>query len=51
MEPPQEPAAFYAPAALETVEDAVVLAAGQGAEAVRGSIESTAIFKIVRDFL
>ena len=51
VEPPQEPAAFYAPAALETVEDAVVLAAGQGAEAVRGSIESTAIFKIVRDSL
>lgn len=50
-EPPQEPAAFYAPAGLETVEDVVVLAAGQGAEQVHGSIDNTAIFKLIRDLL
>jgi alkaline phosphatase len=50
-EPPQEPAAFYAPAALETVEDVVVFAAGPGAERVHGTIESTTIFKFIRDSL
>lgn len=50
-EPSQEPAAFYAPAALETVEDVVALAAGQGAESIRGSLDSIAIFKIIRDLL
>ena len=50
-EPSQEPAAFYAPAALETVEDVIALAAGHGAENIRGSLDSTAIFKIIRDLL
>jgi alkaline phosphatase len=50
-EPPQEPAAFYAPAALETVEDVVVFGAGPGTEAFRGSLDNTAIFKIIRDAL
>ena len=50
-EPPQEPAAFYAPAALETVEDVVVLASGQGTEKIHGSIDNTAIFKLLRDLL
>jgi alkaline phosphatase len=50
-EPPQEPAAFYAPAALETVEDVVIFASGQGAEQVHGSIDNTAIFKLIRDLL
>jgi hypothetical protein len=50
-EPPQEPAAFYAPAALETVEDVVVFAAGQGTERLHGTIESTSIFKVIRDSL
>ena len=48
-EPPQEPAAFYAPSALETVEDVVVLGAGQGSEAFRGMLDSTKIFKVIRD--
>jgi alkaline phosphatase len=50
-EPAQEPAAFYAPAALETVEDVVVFATGPGAERVHGTIESTTIFKFIRDSL
>jgi alkaline phosphatase len=50
-EPPQEPAAFYAPAALETVEDVVVFGAGPGTDALRGSLDNTAIFKIIRDAL
>jgi alkaline phosphatase len=50
-EPPQEPAAFYAPAALETVEDMVAFASGQGTDAVNGSLDNTAIFKIIRDSL
>src|SRR2546430_16672030 len=44
-EPPQEPAAFYAPAALETVEDIVVFGTGPGADAFQGSLDNTAIFK------
>jgi alkaline phosphatase len=51
VEPPQEPAAFYAPAALETVEDVVVFGAGPGTDAFHGSLDNTAIFKIIRDLL
>ena len=50
-EPPQEPAAFYAPAALETVEDVAVFGAGAGTEAFHGSMDNTAIFRIIRDLL
>jgi alkaline phosphatase len=50
-EPPQEPAAFYAPNALETVEDTVVFGAGPGTNAIHGSLDNTAIFKIIRDSL
>jgi len=51
IEPPQEPAAFYAPVALETVEDVVVFGAGPGTDAFQGSLDNTAIFKIIRDLL
>jgi alkaline phosphatase len=51
VEPPQEPASFYAPAALETVEDVVVFGTGQGTENFRGTLDSTAIFKVIRDSL
>jgi alkaline phosphatase len=51
VEPPQEPAAFYAPTALETVEDVVVFGAGPGTDAFQGSLDNTAIFKIIRDLL
>jgi alkaline phosphatase len=50
-EPSQEPAAFYAPVALETVEDVVVMAIGQGTDGVRGSLDNTEIFNIIRDSL
>jgi len=50
-EPPQEPAAFYAQSALETVEDVIVLGAGQGSEAFRGTLDNTAIFTVIRDSL
>jgi alkaline phosphatase len=50
-EPPQEPAAFYAPAALETVEDVVVFGVGPGTDAFQGTLDNTAIFKIIRDLL
>ena len=45
---PQEPAAFHAPAALNTVDDVVVFGNGPGAEALHGSIENTALFGIIR---
>jgi alkaline phosphatase len=48
---PQEPAAFYAPAALDTVDDVVAFGTGPGAEALRGSIDNTAIFQLIRDLL
>jgi hypothetical protein len=47
----QEPAAFYAPLALDTVDDVVAFGAGPGTESLQGSIDSTAIFKIIRDLL
>ena len=51
IEPPQEPAAFYAPLALETVEDVIVFGTGQGTDSFRGTIDSTVIFKMIRDSL
>jgi alkaline phosphatase len=50
-DPPQEPAAFYAPTALETVEDVIAFGNGPGTDAVKGSIDNTAIFRIIRDLL
>ena len=50
-EPPQEPASFYAPAALETVEDVVVFGTGPGTEALQGFLDNTTIFKMIRDSL
>lgn len=50
-EPPQEPAAFYARSALDTVEDVMVLGTGPGTNAIHGSMDNTAIFKIIRDLL
>ena len=50
-EAPQEPAAFFAPAALDTVEDVVAFGAGPGSEAIAGSLDNTAIFRIIRDLL
>jgi alkaline phosphatase len=46
-----QPAAFYATAALPTVEDTVVFGSGRGSEALQGTIDNTDIFKILRDEL
>jgi alkaline phosphatase len=48
-EQPQEPAAFYASSALNTVDDVVAFGTGPGAEALHGSMDNTALFKIIRD--
>jgi len=48
-EQPQEPAAFYSSPALNTVDDMVAFGTGPGADALHGSMDNTAIFKIIRD--
>jgi hypothetical protein len=45
------PAAVQAPAALRTAEDVIAFGEGFGAEALHGTIESTALFEIIRDNL
>ena len=50
-EAPQEPAAFFAPTALDTVEDVAAFGAGPGSEALNGVVANTAIFRIIRDLL
>ena len=47
----QEPAAFYAPTALETVDDIVAFGTGPGSDSLQGSIDSTVIFRMIRDLL
>ena len=47
--PPEEPAAFYARSALNTLEDVVAFGSGSGTEALHGTVDNTAVFKIVRD--
>jgi alkaline phosphatase len=49
--PPQEPAAFYAKNALNTVSDVVAFGSGAGTEQLHGTIDNTAIFRIIRDSL
>lgn len=49
LEQQQEPVAFHAPSALNTVDDVLALGSGPGAEALHGSMENTALFKIIRD--
>ena len=46
-----EPAALYSRSAVNTVDDVVGLGSGPGTERLRGSIDSTAIFEIMRDQL
>jgi alkaline phosphatase len=46
---PQEPVAFYAPLALNTVDDTLAFGSGPGAEMLRGSMQNTLLFKIIRD--
>ncbi len=47
----QEPAAAYAPAALNTVDDVLAAGCGPGTEALRGFQDNTIIFKIIADQL
>ena len=47
-ERPQEPVAFYAPSALNTVDDVMAFASGPGAEDLHGSMMNTALFEIIR---
>jgi len=46
-----EPAAFYAKSALNTVDDVVAFGAGPGAEILHGTVDNTQIFKLIRDEL
>ena len=46
-----EPGAFYARSALPTVDDVIALGTGRGTETLRGSLDSTVIFNILRDQL
>ena len=46
-----QPAAFYAPSALPTVEDIVAFGSGRGSETLHGTIDNTDIFKILSDEL
>lgn len=50
-QPPQEPAAIFAPAAANTVDDVVAFGTGPGTAVLRGSIDVTTIFKLIRDNL
>ena len=47
-EQPQEPAAFYAPSALNTVDDMLAFGSGPGAKDLHGSMKNTALFEIIR---
>jgi hypothetical protein len=46
-----EPAMIYTKSALVTVEDVIAFGSGPGTDALQGVVESTAIFKILRDEL
>ena len=48
---PNEPVARDAAAGVNTAEDVIALGAGLGAEKLRGFLDSTEIFKIIRDAL
>jgi alkaline phosphatase len=46
-----EPAAFRTPSGLNTAEDVLAAGLGDGAEKLRGYLDNTAIFQILRDAL
>ncbi len=46
---PEEPAAFYAKSALNTLGDMVAFGSGTGTDALHGTIDNTAVYRIVRD--
>ena len=45
------PAAFYAPSAINTAGDVIAVGAGPGSEAVRGFLDNTEIFQILKNNL
>jgi alkaline phosphatase len=47
----REPAAVYAKAALDTVEDVIAFGSGPGTDDLRGVLDNTVIFEIIRDHL
>jgi len=47
----REPAAVYTKAALDTVEDVIAFGSGPGTDVLRGVIDNTVIFEIIRDHL
>jgi alkaline phosphatase len=48
---PIEPGAFYTKTALPTVDDVIAFGSGPGTEALEGSIDHTAIFRLLRNQL
>ena len=46
-----EPAAFQTPAALNNAEDVIAIGRGDGAEKLRGFLDNTAIFRVLREAL
>jgi alkaline phosphatase len=48
---PREPAAVYTKAALCTVEDVIAFGSGPGTDVLRGVLDNTVIFEIIRDYL
>ncbi|MDQ6807891.1 MAG: alkaline phosphatase [Verrucomicrobiota bacterium] len=46
---PEEPAAFYAKSALNTLDDVIAYGSGNGTDALHGTLDNTAIFRLVRD--
>ena len=46
-----EPAAFQTPSALNTAEDVLAVGKGPGAEKLRGFLDNTAIFRLLKDAL
>lgn len=48
---PREPAAVYTKAALGTVQDVIAFGSGPGTDVLRGVLDNTTIFEIIRDNL
>jgi alkaline phosphatase len=49
--PKSQPAAFYAPAAISNAGDMVVVGVGPGSQALKGFLENTAIFTLMKENL
>ena len=50
-DPRHEPAAFQTPSALNNAEDVLALGMGKGSERLRGFIDNTDIFEILKEAL